>query len=211
MGLAQRFLGVPHTHDETGGQIRHARRYEFVVRLGFLGFRRRAYDGLVSLSNAVPGERVLDVGCGTGYLTGRMARAVAPGGTVLGVDPSEPMIAYARRTVSPGCEFRVGGAEAIPAPDGSFDLVVTSFAIHHIPAANRAAAFREMHRVLGPGGRLLVADLRPARSWLPLHAHHVAADAVERVTALVEEAGFRITGSGTRRPRTYYLLADRNK
>jgi ubiquinone/menaquinone biosynthesis C-methylase UbiE len=209
MGLAQRFLGVPHTHDDAGGQIRHARRYEFVVRLAFGGFRRRAYDGLVGLSGAVPGERVLDVGCGTGYLAGRVAKAVTPGGTVVGVDPSEPMIAYARRKAPPGCEFRVGGAEAIPAPDGSFDLVVTSFAIHHIPADKRAAAFREMHRVLGPGGRLLVADLRPTRGRLALHRHHVAADAAERVTALVEAAGFRITGSGTRRPRTYYLLADR--
>jgi hypothetical protein len=66
-----------------------------------------------------------------------------------------------------------------------------------------------MHRVLGPGGRLLVADLRPTRRRMPLHAHRVAADTVERVTAQVEEAGFRITGSGTRRPRTYYLLAAR--
>ena len=65
--------------------------------------------------------------------------------------------------------------------------------------------------MLGPGGRLFLADLAPPRGRMAaaLHAHHVAADVVERVTALVEEAGFRITGTGVRRPRTYYLLADR--
>src|SRR4030095_2786349 len=110
------FLGVPHTHDHGAGQIRHARRYEFVVRVGFGGFRRRAYDGRLGLSGAVPGERVLAVGCGTGYLSKRVAEAVAPGGTVVGVDPSEPMIAYARPAASPGCEVRGGGAEALPAP-----------------------------------------------------------------------------------------------
>lgn len=161
------------------------------------------FDGLVTLAGAAPGDRVLDVGCGTGYLTKRVARA---GSTVVGIDPSAPMVAYARRTSPPSCRFHVAGAQAIPEPDASFDLAVSSLAVHHIPAAVRADAFRELRRVLKPGGRLLIADLRPGGLGL----HKVDADTVERVTALVTGAGFRVTGSGTCRPRLYYLRAVRD-
>ena len=211
MQLARRILCGRHTHHDDGSQIRRPRLYEAGVTVGLLGFRRRVFDGLVVLSGAAPGERVLDVGCGTGYLTKRMARAVTPGGALVGIDPSEPMVAFATRTAPPVCSFHVAGAEAIPEPDGSFDLVVSSLAVHHIPAHLRPAAFREMHRVLRPGGRLLIADLRPAGSRLSaaFSAHKVADDTVERVTALATDAGFRITGAGTRRPRLYYLQGQR--
>jgi ubiquinone/menaquinone biosynthesis C-methylase UbiE len=206
MGLTRRLIGGRHTHDGSGGELRHPRRYELAATIGFAGLRRRVFDGLVALSGAGPGDRVLDVGCGTGYLTRRVARAVGADGSVVGIDPSGPMVAHARRTSPPHCRFHIAGAQAIPEPDASFDVVVSSFAVHHIPTDLRTDAFREMHRVLRPDGRLLIADLRPTTG---LSVHQIPGDVVERVTDLVTGAGFRITDTGTRRPRLYYLLAER--
>nr|WP_071806066.1 methyltransferase domain-containing protein [Couchioplanes caeruleus] len=99
---------MPHSHTHPsahGGVIRHARGYEVLSALVFGGSRRRAYDALVRVSGAGPGDRVLDVGCGTGYLTRRTARAVGPAGSVTGIDPSTEMLSLARRLAPPTCTF----------------------------------------------------------------------------------------------------------
>jgi ubiquinone/menaquinone biosynthesis C-methylase UbiE len=73
MGLGARLLGGHHGHadDASGGLIRRARLYELCSAAAFLGRCRRVFDQLVSLSGTVPGGRVLDVGCGTGYFADR--------------------------------------------------------------------------------------------------------------------------------------------
>lgn len=149
------------------GAIRRARAYELLSALVFAGRRERLFGRLVALAGTTPGDQVLDVGCGPGYLTALAARAAAPGGSALGIDPSGPMIAQARRLRAGGnCAFEPGRAEAIEAADGRFDVVLSSLAVHHIPAPVRATAFAELHRVLRPGGRLLIADFRPPQGRL---------------------------------------------
>jgi SAM-dependent methyltransferase len=116
-------------------------------------------DGVVQRAELKPGERVLDLGTGTGAVAAKAAAAVSPGGEVVAVDVSPEMLGLARqRADQPGGHpYRVaeGRAEAIPAPDGSFDAVLASLSLMY--AIDREAAARELGRVLRPGGRLVAA------------------------------------------------------
>jgi SAM-dependent methyltransferase len=98
-------------------------------------------------------DRALDVGCGEG----RFCRTLAAEGIeVVGVDPTEAFLARAR-SLHPGGDYRLGRAESLDLPDGSFDLVVSYLTLIDIPDIGRAIP--EMARVLRPGGRLLIANL----------------------------------------------------
>jgi ubiquinone/menaquinone biosynthesis C-methylase UbiE len=110
------------------------RSYDLLSTLFFRGRRRRVFTRLAALSGARRGDRVLDVGCGTGYFTRVLAEAVAPGGTALGIDPSPELIARARRSTRlPNCTFFKGIAEALDTEDQSYDVVVSSLMLHHLP------------------------------------------------------------------------------
>lgn len=101
-----------------------------------------------------PGQRVLDVACGTGVLACAAADRVGVGGAVVGLDPNDEMLAVARRK-SAKIEWRNGRAESLPFPNESFDAVVSQFGFMFFE--DRRAALREMARALRPGGRLAIA------------------------------------------------------
>jgi SAM-dependent methyltransferase len=103
---------------------------------------------LIEATGIVPGQRVLDVACGPGYVA---AAAAACGTEVTGVDLSPSMLCEARRR-HPGIDFREGSAERLDFPGSSFDRVLMGFGIMHL--ADPEAAFREMRRILRPEGRL---------------------------------------------------------
>lgn len=108
-----------------------------------------------------PGERVLDLACGTGIVTRRVAPAVGPRGSVTGVDCSPGMLEVARRLPVPGeaaVEWREGDAGALDLPDGAFDLVLCQQGLQFFP--DRPAAAREMRRVLADDGRVAVTVWR---------------------------------------------------
>jgi ubiquinone/menaquinone biosynthesis C-methylase UbiE len=100
------------------------------------------------------GQAVLDVACGTGVLAREAAAHVSPGGSVTGLDRNDGMLAVAARK-APEIAWRRGRAESLPFPDGAFDAVVCQFGLMFFE--DRAAALKEMGRVLRPGGRLAVA------------------------------------------------------
>jgi ubiquinone/menaquinone biosynthesis C-methylase UbiE len=214
MGLAQRLLSHHQRHDGSGGEITHPRGYELFADVWFLGRRGRIYDRLVVLSGAGPGDRVLDVGCGTGYFARRIAPTVQPGGAVVGIDPSQPMLDYAATRRPANCTFQAAGAQKLPFDDASFDLVVSSLAFHHFPVDSRADAVREMFRVLRPGGRLFIADFRPPsgavlnRLVAAVTAHVMAHNNAGEIAGLVSDSGFAITATGNTR-LMHYVKAQR--
>lgn len=101
-----------------------------------------------------PGHKVLDVACGTGVLAREALGQVRPGGGVVGLDCNAGMLEVAKRS-SAEVEWKLGQAESLPFPEGHFDAVVSQFGLMFFE--DRAAALREMWRVLRPGGRLAVA------------------------------------------------------
>jgi 2-polyprenyl-3-methyl-5-hydroxy-6-metoxy-1,4-benzoquinol methylase len=122
----------------------------------------RVIDRTLELLRLQPGEAVLDVGCGPGILAVRAAGAVAPGGSVQGVDVAEGMLAVAREKaaeqgVGDAVAFELGDMHDLRFPDGAFDAVACSYAMFF--AESVTAVGRELWRVLAPGGRLVVATI----------------------------------------------------
>jgi SAM-dependent methyltransferase len=125
---------------------------------------------LIDAAQIQPGQRVLDVACGTGILAREVALRIGSSGFVAGLDPGAGMLAVAER-IAPTVEWRQGVAESLPFPDQSFDAVVCQFGLMFF--ADRRKALCEMLRVLIPGGRLVVAVWDNLDS-IPAYAREVA-------------------------------------
>ena len=102
-------------------------------------------------------SRILDVGCGTGYLLGRLAARLPLAEVLAGIDPAPAMITVARAAAADRLRFVVGTAERLPWPAESFDLVVSTTSFDHW--ADQRAGLAQCARVLAPGGCLVLADL----------------------------------------------------
>jgi SAM-dependent methyltransferase len=115
-------------------------------------------DGLLRRAGLRVGQRVLDLGTGTGAVAAKAAALVADDGFVLAVDISPEMLDRARQRCEGGSarfQVREGAAEAVPAGENAFDVILTSLSLMYV--VDRAAAARELARVLRPGGRLVGA------------------------------------------------------
>lgn len=113
---------------------------------------------LVQVADPKPGERVLDVGCGTGIVAREVTARRGATGAVTGIDVSPNMLAVARASAAgagAAIEWREGAAEDLPFPDDSFDLVLCQFALMFF--RDRPAALAEIYRVLASGGRLVLS------------------------------------------------------
>ena len=166
-------------------------------------------ERMLELASLRSGDRVLDVGCGTGIVARRAALQVGVKGRVVGVDLNEGMLRVAKRAaadVVPPVEWRQGDATSLPFPDAAFDVVASQQMLQFVPDPVRA--LREMHRVLAPSGRLALGVCRPiehAAGYLPLAGgigRHAGAEAeammrspfpgwsVQDLRGLVASSGF---------------------
>lgn len=159
---------------------------------------------LLDLAAITPEDRVLDAGCGTGFLLLPAARVASQ---VVGVDVAPAMLAEAKRQSEAAglgnVTLREADVETLPFVDDRFDVVMTRLTLHHY--ANPRRALAEIYRVLRPGGRVVVCDIiaseDPAKADLhnrlerlrdPSHVRHYPAD---ELTQLVAEAGFTVKES----------------
>ncbi len=198
---------MPHTHQQSGsgGAVREPgalihwpRRYDLLASVLFAGRGRRVRATIADTIGLIPGQSVLDVGCGTGTLALYLAGRVMPGGSAAGVDASPEMINAAQAKASRkniDLQFAVAAAQALPFADETFDAVTTSLTIHHVPEADRPLAVRELLRVLRPGGELLIAEFqapsRPISRSLTRHlfGHAMADNDLTEIVTLAHDAG----------------------
>lgn len=168
-GRAGRSGHASHSHGGGGMTLRHPRLYDWQVRALTFGGDRRMRRWALDLAQIRTGDRVLDVGCGTGSLLLLAAERVGPAGALCGVEPSAEMAAHARRKANAQnvrMEIVEGSAEHLPHPDAMFDAVFCTLALHHLPESIRETAIREMRRVLRPGGRVVLAEIQRPTSWV---------------------------------------------
>jgi SAM-dependent methyltransferase len=131
-------------------------------------------DALIDRARPMPGERIIDVGCGSGATTIAFAQKVAPSGHVLGVDVSGPMLARARQSAPRGLpiNFELADATVFPFDPKSFDLLVSRFGVMFF--AEPARSFANLRKALRSSGRLAFACWREPREnpffMLPLQA-----------------------------------------
>jgi ubiquinone/menaquinone biosynthesis C-methylase UbiE len=213
-------MNHPSSHPTGHGiTIGTPRFYDLSASFLFFGTRRRSYGRLLTAAGVQPGNRVLDIGCGPGFFARMLAEAVGPQGSVVGIDAAPEMIEYASRKARrlANCKFETGAAEALAFPESSFDVVVSSLMIHHIPAELRLQAAREMCRVLRPGGVLLLSDFSiPERGGWHLVASitgHSGDKWRRRMTPLeplVAEADFTELRSGDAPPWLHYVRATKS-
>ncbi len=187
---------LPHHHatprdtqaPATPGMVIHwASYYDMVVNLFMLGRRSQLRRATVELAHIQPGATVLEVGCGTGDVALAARERAGSGGSVHGIDPSPEMIAVAREKAERAgvaVEFQVGVIEALAFPDASFDVVLSSLMMHHLPGDLKRRGLAEIARVLKPGGRLLIVDFkrpttRMARALLTLLFHGALREGVQ--------------------------------
>jgi ubiquinone/menaquinone biosynthesis C-methylase UbiE len=133
-------------------------------------FDETVADSIMKASDVRPGITLVDVGCGTGFLTRQAAMQMQGKGSLVGVDLSSSMLEKARENLNrlallTSVEFRVGDAEKIPVQDDFADAVVGNMILHHCPRPKRAIS--EMTRIAKDGGRIAIADLEKHNErWL---------------------------------------------
>jgi ubiquinone/menaquinone biosynthesis C-methylase UbiE len=145
----------------------------------------------LALAQVPAPRRVLDVGCGTGYLLRRLAARAPDAVELAGLDAAAEMVRVAgESTDDPRARFQAGTAEHLPEPDGAFDLVVSTTSFDHW--ADQQAGLRECARVLAPGGRLVLVD-QFSPLYLPtlIGSRQGKARTRRRATRLLTRAGFR--------------------
>ncbi len=185
-----------------------ARTAEVVTALSMMVGRGAAARIIAELAEVAPGDQVVDIGCGPGTAAREAARR---GATATGVDPSPVMLNLARRISRLRRVHDVvwleGTAEAVPLSDGSATVVWALSSVHHW--ADRAAGVAEARRVLGPGGRMLLAERLTPAGARGHAAHGLTPDQASDLASELVAAGFVEVSTGTHRAGRRTLIVVR--
>lgn len=203
----------PGPSQPTGSMQGWGKTYDTLVGLLSMGQEKKFRQATLDLARIQAGEQILEVGCGTGTLTLAAGAKAGPQSQVTGVDIAPDMIETARRKALKAglkVQFQVGRIEAIPFPDGQFDLVLSSLMLHHIHGdAAKQQGMQEILRVLKPGGRLLIVDVVPPQNphmrglFSLIVGRDMLAHNVEEFASMLEQAGFVDVAAG---PTQYSFL-----
>lgn len=182
--------------------IHWAHRYDLMLKLITLGREGRLRNRFLDIAGVRPGEAVLDAGCGPGT-TAIAARArVGDAGAVCGIDASPEMIELARAKAAragAAVTFEPALLEKLPFPDATFDVVITSFVLHHFPADLLARCIAEIRRVLKPNGRLVAFDFAASghrHGFLRRRDHPHSTFNLFAMTPALNEAGLVVRERG---------------
>ena len=158
---------------------------------------------LVAQADPPRGGRVLEIGCGTGNVLARMARA-RPDVVLTDLDPDAAALERARAKLPDTVRLEQGYADALPLADGAVDRVLSSFMFHHLPRDEQSGALREARRVLAPGGSLHLVDMETGGPHLLARAM----GAVLRLGGGHGEGHGHGHGHGQEPPRPHLAAAD---
>lgn len=214
-----------HNHTETssgpqttGAVLHSGARYDHLSGLLGTGMNGRNSRMVIEMARIKPGDRVLDVGCGTGNLTLTAKNSTGPSGAVYGIDASQEMIAAARekaRRTGYEAVFEIGLIEQIPYPEATFDVVINRLVMHHLPDDLKRQALAEIMRVLKPGGLLFIADFQPPANpilnqiLLALVGHRMMQSNVQALPPMLKESGFVDVTSGPTRSAVLAFVSGR--
>ena len=166
--------------------------YDPITRLAGVGAIHRR---LLDQAGLRPGQRALEIGCGTGILL-LAAKRAQPAAVVVGLDPDLTALARAQRKARRrglAVQLDRGYADELPYADDSVDVVLSSFMLHHVPVDQREPAMREALRVLRPGGALHLVDVGGGSGTAGGRAdrHRLTREhAVDDIPGLLRRAGF---------------------
>jgi len=192
--------------ETTGAVIRWTTPHDILVRSMGFGVNGANSRMIVEMAKIKSGDKVLDVGCGTGDLTLTAMNYAGVSGSAHGIDASPEGIDLARikaKRIGSETIFEVGLIEKIPYPDATFDVVISRLVIHHLPDDLKRQGIAEIFRVLKPGGLVFLADFRPPNN--PILAHVTSAlvghktmmrSNVEGILPMLEKASFVDVDSG---------------
>lgn len=160
--------------------------YDLIMVFLSFGREKKLRQLEVELSQIKPGDKVLEIGCGTGTLTLAAKDRVGPSGKMAAIDIAPEMVAKARqKAMRKGADVSIqeGSIANIPFQDNNFDAVLCSFMIFHMPEDVRQKGLKEIYRVLKPGGHFIAIDTEP----------------VEKLTPVLKENGFTGAETGERK------------
>jgi ubiquinone/menaquinone biosynthesis C-methylase UbiE len=200
--MLEHLHGGKNTSQPGGSMQGWGHTYDHLTKFLFGGREQQIRQETIQRAQIHAGDRVLEVGCGTGTLTLAAKRAAGPEGEVFGVDVAEDMLETGRKKSAKAdlpVTFQTASIENLPFPSGSFDVLLSSLMLHHIHGGDaKRRGLKEVFRVLKPGGTLMIAEFRPPKSgpmrWLFRMglSPAMAEDTRLEIIQILQETGFTI-------------------